>query len=171
MTHCRLETTLSPSQHGWWAENLHLELFAAADPCPDPEADPCSFEASRACASSGCWLPRAWTVEPVCHVEGQGRARPLVCTPHTRTHTLPTAQMHTHAHNRAHACTTRAHTRAHMQGDGRRPTGFTVSREGGGGKWGQAGLAPEPITSLGRESGSASWRRWPELSLQRPVEP
>lgn len=119
VTHCRLETTLSPSQHGWWAENLHLELFAAADPCPDPEVDPCSLEASRACASSGCWLPRAWTVEPVCHVEGQGRARPLVCTPHTRTHTLPTAQMHTHAHNRAHACTTHVHTRVHT----RRETG------------------------------------------------
>lgn len=51
-------------------------------------------------------------MEPVCHVEGWGGARSLVCTPHTHVHTVPTAQIHTRARSHAHAYTTHTCTHA-----------------------------------------------------------
>lgn len=85
-------------------------------------------------------------MEPVCHVEGRGGARSLVCTPHTHVHTVPTAQIHTRARTVMHMPT--QHTRAHTRGDGAPPHRPHRQPWGWRGQWGQAGLAPEPITFL-----------------------
>lgn len=106
-------------------------------------------------------------MEPVCHVEGWGGARSLVCTPHTHVHTVPTAQIHTRARTVMHMPT--QHTRAHTRGDGAPPHRPHCHGVGGGNGVRQVWLQ-SPSPSWRRESRSASWRRWPELSLQRPVE-
>lgn len=113
VTHCHLETTLSPSQHGWWAENLHLELFAAADPALTPRPTPAVWRPAGPAPPLGAGSPEPGRWSP-CVTWRAGAGRDPWSVPLTpAAHTLPTAQMHTHAHNRAHACTTHVHTRVH----------------------------------------------------------
>lgn len=105
-------------------------------------------------------------MEPVCHVEGWGGARSLVCTP-----TSTRCPQHRYTHVHAQSCTCLHNTHVHTRGEmGRLPTGLTVSHGGGGGNGVRQVWLQSPSPSWRRESRSASWRRWPELSLQRPVE-
>lgn len=130
-----------------------------------PKANPCSFESKRACASSGCWLPRSLDSGACVSCRGPGRG--VIPGLHTPTPTSTHCPQHRCTRTRT-PCTCLYNTHVHTCREmGRHPIGLTPSAVGvEGGKWSQAGLAPGPITSLGRESR----RRWPELSLQRPVE-